>query len=362
MSTSPDYRVALDVYNGPLDLLLFLIRRDEVDIYDIPIAHITGQYLEYVDMMKALDPEAAGEFLVLAATLMEIKSRLLLPKPPIEEDDEDLSDPRLELVRQLLEYKKFKDAARTLEDRAHEQALKHPRMPVMPETEEEEFDLENLDVWNLYEAFNKLLKQTGLAEYKHKIGVDDTPISLHAEDILDSLEHAGGKQKFEDIFGGRDRAEMIGLFLALLELIRQRRVRVAQDRPFASIDIVLLDRTPLDDVPDFDEPVVEEEFSDTDKPFSLHRIEDDEEDHSGDAVDDELAKIEKALDEFEEAPVAPAGEPPENAESSPDKTPAAVAPQDPGAATADTPKLEAPETPDDAAEQTHETTEETNEA
>jgi len=303
VSASPDYRVALDVYNGPLDLLLFLIKRDEVDIYDIPISRITQQYLEYVDVIKELDPEAAGVFLVLAATLMEIKSRLLLPKPPVEEDEEDFGDPRLELVRQLLEYKKFKDAARDLEDRAHEHAQKHPRRPVLPETDEEEYELANLDVWNLFEAFNTLLKQTGLADYKHKVGIDDTPIALHAEDVLDSLERAGGRQKFEEIFGGRNRGEMIGLFLALLELIRQRRVRATQDRPFGAIDIVLLDRTPLDEVPDFDEPVDDELPPETDKPFSLSRVKDDEED---DVVDDELAEIEKALDEFEQTPSAPA--------------------------------------------------------
>jgi len=303
--TSPDYRVALDVYNGPLDLLLFLIKRDEVDIYDIPIARITAQYLEYVDVIKELDPEAAGMFLVLAATLMEIKSRTLLPKPPlVEDDEEEFGDPRLELVRQLLEYKKFKDAARTLEDRAHEHSLKHPRTPVLPDTDEDEYELGNLDVWNLFEAFNTLLKQTGLAEYKHKVGVDDTPISLHAEDVLDSLERAGGRQKFEEIFRGRNRGEMIGLFLALLELIRQRRVRCTQDRPFATIDIVLLDRTPLDEVPDFDEPGEEERFAGAEKPFSLSRTEDDEEGENGDAMDDELAEIERALDEFEEAPRA----------------------------------------------------------
>lgn len=300
MSGSPDYRVALDVYNGPLDLLLFLIKRDEVDIYDIPISRITEQYLEYVKIIEHLDPEAAGMFLVLAATLMEIKSRTLLPKPPVVEDDEEMDDPRLELVRQLLEYKKFKDAARTLDDRAEEHAKKFPRKPVLPEVEEDEYELENLDVWNLFEAFNSLLKQIGAGEYKHKIGIDDTPISLHAEDILDSLERAGGQQRFSEVFAGRDRGEMIGLFLALLELIRQRRVRAKQHRPFAEIDIVLIDRTPLDEVPEFD--ASQDEAEEFDRPFSLNPMQSEEELDAAlaeSAGDDELDRIERTLNRME---------------------------------------------------------------
>src|SRR5437660_469417 len=132
----PDYRVQTDVYNGPLDLLLFLIRREEVDIYDIPIARVMQQYIEYVDTIKSIDPNVAGEFLVMAATLMEIKSRLLLPTPPADEGEaEDLSDPRLELVRQLLEYKKFKDASLELTAAAQEAAMRWPRSPVKPQRE-----------------------------------------------------------------------------------------------------------------------------------------------------------------------------------------------------------------------------------
>jgi len=250
-----DYRVALDIYNGPLDLLLFLIRRDEIDIYDIPIARITKQYLAYVDLLKQLDPEIVSEFLVLAATLMEIKSRTLLPRPPEDEIDDEIGDPRLELVRQLLEYKKFKDAARSLEEAAAERALRHERRPTLPESNTDETAIENLDIWDLFEAFNRLLTQIGKTGGVHQVGVDDTPIALHAEDILDSIQRAGGSQAFEEIFTGRTRAEMIGLFLALLELIRQRRIRAIQDRPFGPILIRLLDPTPLDRVDDVaDEP------------------------------------------------------------------------------------------------------------
>ena len=249
-AVSPDYRVALDVYSGPMDLLLYLIRRDEIDIYDIPIARITEQYVAYVALLGKIDPEIVSEFLVLAATLMEIKSRTLLPRPPVDEGEEDMSDPRLELVQQLLAYKKFKDAARSLEDAAEVRSQRHARSPVLPSADPNDMELDNLDIWTLYEAFRKLLEQIGKGGGVHKVGVDDTPVALHAEDILDSIERAGGSQAFEQVFAGRTRPEMIGLFLALLELIRQRRVRVMQDRPFGTILVTMLDRRPLDAVPD----------------------------------------------------------------------------------------------------------------
>ncbi|MBI4718743.1 MAG: segregation/condensation protein A [Planctomycetes bacterium] len=247
-----EYKVALDVYNGPLDLLLFLIRREEIDIYDIPVARITAQYVQYVGLLQQVDPDAVGEFLVLAATLMEIKSRMLLPSPPVEEVAEELVDPRLELVRQLLEYKKFKDAARNLENAAAVHALKHPRRAVVPELGADEYEIESLEIWTLFEAFQRLLEQTGKLGAVHQVSVDDTPIALHADDILDALQAAGGSQNFDEVFRGRNRAEMIGLFLALLELIRQKRIRVTQDRPFAPILVRLLDATPLDAVDDLD--------------------------------------------------------------------------------------------------------------
>jgi segregation and condensation protein A len=243
-----EYRVELEVYNGPLDLLLFLIRREEVDIHDIPISRITEQYLAYVDLLRQLDPEAVSEFLVMAATLTEIKSRTLLPRPPVEEGEEEVVDPRLELVRQLLLYKAFKDAARSLEHAAGEQAMRHPRSPASPAGAAEEMELENLELWDLFDAFNRLLEQIGRGEPYHEVAVDDTPMALHAADIVDSIERGGGSQRFEEIFLGRTRGEMIGLFLALLELMRQRRVRASQDQPFGPILIYLLDATPLDEV------------------------------------------------------------------------------------------------------------------
>lgn len=241
-----EYKVELDTYNGPLELLLFLIRREEVDIYDIPILRITQQYVQYVEMLREVDPQDVGDFLVLAATLMEIKSRTLLPRPPVEEVDDDMVDPRLELVRQLLEYKKFKDVAYHLEELAAEQAQRHARRPATIPIEPDSIELDNLEIWDLFSAFNRMLEQTGKAGPVHKVGIDDTPIALHAEDILDAIERAGGTLKFELIFTGRNRPEMIGLFLALLELIRQHRIRASQDESFGTILLHLLDRHNLD--------------------------------------------------------------------------------------------------------------------
>ena len=235
------YRVKLDVYNGPLDLLLYLIRREELDIYDIPIAHITNQYCQYVEMLKDLDPNLAGEFLVTAATLMEIKSRMLLPTPPPAEEgaDEAMGDPRAELVRQLLQYKAFKDAAGQLRQAAELHALRHPRRPVRPEPDAQGVELENVQVWHLLEAFNKVMASIGDLAGQEIIH-DDTPIALHAEDIIDRLAR-DGNMSFAEIFTGRDnRIEVIGLFLALLELIRQKRVTVRQQQAFGEIYVFLI--------------------------------------------------------------------------------------------------------------------------
>jgi segregation and condensation protein A len=242
--TNGDYRVQLDVYNGPLDLLLYLVRRDEVDIYDIPIARVTEQYVAYVELLRALDPNTAGEFLVMAATLMEVKSRTLLPRPPIEEDD-DFVDPRLELVRQLLEYKKFKDAAESLHDAAQRRSLRFEHPPHTPENDAEPgadaVDLEDVQVWDLISAFHELMAEVGRGPVTHDVIYDDTPIALHAADLMDRLQRAGGSLEFASIFAGLGRSEMIGLFLALLELVRQHRVRAEQDKHFDTIHIHVLD-------------------------------------------------------------------------------------------------------------------------
>ena len=240
-----NYRVQLDSYSGPTDLLLYLIRREEVDIYDIPISSILEQYLAYVRMLEELDPDGVGDFLVLAATLMEIKSRMLLPKPPPEEADDDLLDPRAELVRQLLAYRAFREAAQDLGQRADQRSSRFARPPTGMPDDKEQVDIEEVQIWDLLTAFNGLLASVGQQRITHEVIYDDTPVTLHAADVLDRLEREGPVMPFEMIFEGRTRGEMVGLFLALLELIRQKRVRIEQGELFGTIRIHLIDPTPI---------------------------------------------------------------------------------------------------------------------
>ncbi len=242
-----DYRVQTDVYSGPMELLLYLIKRDEVDLCDIPVSRICKQYLDYVEMLKFIDPNVAGEFLVMASVLMELKSRMLLPRPPaMEGEDEDLTDPRLELVRQLLEYKKYKDASFELQRAAETHSMRWPHVPAkFRANEPSEVDLDDVQIWDLVAAFNKVMASIGAGAATHDVVFDDTPISLHAADILDRLEREGGEVRFENIFLGRRKPEMIGLFLALLELMRQARVRVVQEQVFAEIQVKLISSEPI---------------------------------------------------------------------------------------------------------------------
>ncbi len=242
MEGDDGYRVSVDSYNGPLELLLYLIRRDEIDIYDIPIASVTEQYITFVDILKAIDPNVAGEYLVMLATLLEIKSRAMLPRHlAVEEEEDAFEDPRMELVRQLLAYKGVKDAAQQLDLSAQVFQLRHPRAPVAPPRDPDEIDLEDVSVWTLMNAFGSLLDQIGKAKPMHEVVYDDTPITMHADDLVDHLERSGGSMRFVDVFTGRNKVEMIGLFLALLELIRNKRVRVSQEQAFGDIAVHLLD-------------------------------------------------------------------------------------------------------------------------
>jgi len=251
--TQDDYKVSLDVYSGPLELLLYLIKRDEVDIHDIPIARITHQYLEYVDVIRRIDINLAGEFLVMAATLMEIKSRMLIPKPPPDPNDpdagassssvEDLADPRAELVKQLLAYKEFKDAADALQRRARSEALRYPRA-VQHAAGLAPLEIEDLDLFRLIDAFNAIMASVGHSAYGHEVVYDDTPISLHQADILDRLTR-DGDLTLQAIFTGHSRkSELIGLFLAMLELIRQKKIAVDQAEPLGDVTIHLRDDAP----------------------------------------------------------------------------------------------------------------------
>jgi segregation and condensation protein A len=228
-----DYLVDLETFRGPLDLLLYLVKRNEVDICDIPIAKITEQYLDYLTVLELIDVERAGDFLVVAATLMEIKSKLLLPRS--EEETEEEADPRLELVRQLLEYKKFKDAAAILEDRAEQQLCRLPRSPIeQPGVSPADQPLAAVELWDLVSAFGRLMRET-LALQPRQIVMDDTPIHVYQERILEQLV-AEPRLSFASLFTAPHyRNRLIGLFLAVLELMKAKQITAEQETPFAPI-------------------------------------------------------------------------------------------------------------------------------
>jgi len=245
-----DYRVNLDIFAGPLDLLLYLVRKEEVDVYDVPIAKITDQYLQYLELLKQLDIDLAGDFLVMAATLMEIKSAMLLPRADPEQMGQEASgDPRAELIRQLLEYKRFKDAANLLDAAAerHQERQSRPANLIdrlAPEAEPE-IDMDQVSIWDLLEAFDAICKATGTSAYTGHIH-DDTPIDLYQIEVLHRLQ-TEGPLTFERIFDTKpNRLVMVGIFLALLELIRGKLIWAEQGENTSQIYLRALTDEPAE--------------------------------------------------------------------------------------------------------------------
>jgi segregation and condensation protein A len=235
---SGEYKVKLEVFEGPLDLLLYLIKRDEVDIYDISIEKITRSYLEFMDAFKVLDLDVAGEFVVMAANLIYIKSRSLLPvsvQPPEEEAEEE--DPRWELVRQLIEYKKFKDVAADLQRREIEQEAVFRRIPENPEAAAER-PLGDVSVFDLINAFNQVLKRVNRKEDLREIFEENFTVGDKIDLVL-KMTSGGVPLKFTELFRETaSRAEIVVTFLALLELVRMKQLRVVQVAPFADIEVI----------------------------------------------------------------------------------------------------------------------------
>ena len=230
-----DYKIELDAYSGPLDLLLYLIRREEVDIYDIPVARITEQYLEYLNLFSELNINVAGEFVIMAATLIEIKSRMMAPQPE-EMPEDELEDPRLELVHQLMEYKRFKEAALALTERAARRAEQFGRAGerVTEDGRPKAAPPTGLAMWALLDAFSRILEQTG-RRGPHKIIMDDIPQEKIQAD-LELKVCAAGRLSFSQLFEGQpNRSILIGVFFALLELVHRQVLRVDQDEPLAEI-------------------------------------------------------------------------------------------------------------------------------
>jgi len=243
-----DFRVDLAVFRGPLDLLLYLVRKHEVDVVDIPIAPITQQFLAYLEVLRELDINAVGDFVDMASTLIEIKSRMVLPRGG--EEEEPLADPRQELVERLLEYKKFKDAASMLEEQGRAWRERYPRRandlpPRARDLASEE--LQEVELWDLVSAFGRIMRDSA-ATKPSTIVYDDTPIHVHMAQIQALLVERGRVALGELFAGQMQRSRLVGIFLAMLELARHHRVRAEQNELFGEIWLVAADDVaqPLD--------------------------------------------------------------------------------------------------------------------
>ena len=227
-----DYKVKLEVFEGPLDLLLYLIKRDEVDIYDISIERITKQYLSYIEAFQVLNIELAGEFIVMAANLLYIKSRTLLPvDQQMAEEDAEEEDPRWELIRQLIEYKKFKEAAALLRDQETKQENLFARVPVTPDLAPvENILVDEVGIFDLIHAFQKILKRLEKKpENLAEIFAENFTVSDKIEHVL-RITQSGVPVRFEELFADvAGRTEIVVTFLAMLELIRLKQLRVRQE-------------------------------------------------------------------------------------------------------------------------------------
>jgi segregation and condensation protein A len=228
------FRIELGIYRGPLDLLLYLVRKHELEVGDIPIARITDQFLEHLSVLEQLDVDAVGDFLEMASTLMEIKSRLALPHA--DEVDEPLEDPRQELVQRLLEYKKFRDAASMLEERGRDWQRRYARLADdLParKVDPAEQPIREVELWDLVSALGRLIKVN--RPKAANIVYDDTPVHVYMQRIHERLRGAP-RVAFSDFFAaGMHKSAMIGVFLAILELVRHHHVAAEQDEGHGEI-------------------------------------------------------------------------------------------------------------------------------
>ena len=236
-----EYKVQFEVFEGPLDLLLYLIKQEEVDIYEVNLTKLAKQFIEYIDLMRAFDLEIAGEFLVMASTLMYIKSRELLPvdQQVVVEAEDEGEDPRFELIRQLVEYKKFKDAAAKLQTLEERQENVFPRLPGKIEFENTEAPVKiEVSIFDLLNAVNSVLKRfQDKTAGTREIYEDKWTVSEKIEFVLKTLTERGSV-KFSELFEtAANRAEVVCTFLALLELIRLKQLACIQPQPFDEIQI-----------------------------------------------------------------------------------------------------------------------------
>ena len=234
-----EYKVKFEVFEGPLDLLLYLIKKEEVDIYQVNLTRLATQFIEYIETMRLLDLEIAGEFLVMAATLMYIKSRELLPvdQQAQVEGEDDGEDPRWELIRQLVEYKKFKDAAAQLQTLEARQEDVFPRLPGTIEFDSEAPSRQPASLFDLVNAINVVLKRFGAHDERRDIFEDKWSVSEKIESLLKALSERASI-RFSELFEGvTSRSEVVVTFLALLELISLKQITALQNEPFGEIEI-----------------------------------------------------------------------------------------------------------------------------
>ena len=236
------YKVKLDIFEGPLDLLLYLIKKNEVDIYDIPIAIITEQYLEYMNLMKVLNLDRVGEFLVMAATLIKIKSKMLLPPAEDIEEDEDGVDPRTELLEHLLEYQRYKEAAHQLKNRdliEKDIFTRIQRDEDIPKTDKDSTVIE-VSLFDLVDALRKVIERKDLSDQFMEVTVEKFSVKDKMVEILQKLketQHIVFVSLFDEL---STKHEIIVAFLAILELVRLRAVKIYQVQPHGEIRIISL--------------------------------------------------------------------------------------------------------------------------
>lgn len=229
------FAIDLEGYRGPLDLLLYLVKKHEVDVVDLPIAEITNQYISYLEVLREIEMDSVGDFLDLASRLIEIKSRNVLPST--EETEEPLEDPREGLVQQLLEYKQFKDAASRLDDQSRQWQKRYARIAddLPPRTvDPAEQPIHEVELWDLVSAFGRIVRDHDMVQ-PATIVYDDTPIHVYMNEIRSKLS-AEGQTRFSELFQpGMHKSAMIGVFLAVLELVRHSGVRTEQDEAHGEI-------------------------------------------------------------------------------------------------------------------------------
>jgi segregation and condensation protein A len=231
-----DYTFRLEGFEGPLDLLLHLIQKNQLDIFNIPIALVTEQYLEYLQLMKVLNLDIAGEYLLMASTLLHIKSKMLLPKSTDEEEEEE-EDPRAELVRRLLEYQKYKQAALELEKRPLLDRDVFIRLVNEASEEEPEEERIEVDLFELLEAFRKVLERVK-PETIHEVVLEHLRVEDKIQEIMSLLEKEKRSLAFHRLFPEQaSRRVVVITLLAILELVKMKRIRIFQMAPFETIRI-----------------------------------------------------------------------------------------------------------------------------